>query len=289
MKRCPALKCGAFSFTTIHDPAYTLPSMRIFEPHVHMYARTTNDYEAMAKAGIEVIVEPAFWLGEPRKYPGTFFDYFDHLIGFEHARAARYGIRQYATLAMNPRESNNVPLARDVIKELPRYLENERVVAVGEIGFDKITSEEEDSFLAQVELARRYALPILVHSPHIHKYEGIRRILELLKNVSFEMDRVLIDHNVEESTPMSLKAGCWAGHTVYPITKLSPERMANIVEENGYERMMVNSAADWGPSDPLMVPHTIQELRSRGIPESKIEKLVWDNPYSFFSKSGRLK
>jgi predicted metal-dependent TIM-barrel fold hydrolase len=52
---------------------------------------------------------------------------------------------------------------------------------------------------------------------------------------------------------------------------------------------MVNSAADWGPSDPLMVPHTVEELRARGASEKNIRRLVWDNPVAFFSQSGRLK
>ncbi len=263
--------------------------MRIFEPHAHMYARTTNDYEAMARAGVEVIVEPAFWLGETRKYAGSFFDYFDHLINYEHSRAGRYGIKQYVTIAMNPKESNNHELAQEVLEELPRFLERPTVVAVGEIGFDQINATEEEFFVRQAELAREFKLPILIHSPHLAKYEGIRRLIEALKGMDYAMDRVLMDHNTEDTTPMSLKAGCWAGHTVYPITKLSPERMANIIEDNGTDRMMINSAADWGPSDPLMITHCIEELRGRGRPDADIQKVVWDNPWSFFSKSGRLK
>jgi hypothetical protein len=263
--------------------------MRIFEPHAHMYARVTQDYEAMARAGVEVIVEPAFWLGETRKHPGSFFDYFDHLTGYEHSRAARYGIKQFVTLAMNPKESNNRELAAAVVKELPRFLEREAVVAVGEIGFDAITPAEEEFVVQQIELARRFELPLLIHSPHLSKFEGIRKLLEIVKRVNFPMARTLMDHNVEDTTPMTLKAGAWAGHTVYPITKLSPERVANILEDNGYDRMMINSAADWGPSDPLMVSYCIEELRERGAKEKDIEKLVWDNPVAFFSQSKRLK
>jgi predicted metal-dependent TIM-barrel fold hydrolase len=263
--------------------------MRIFEPHAHMYARTTADYEAMARAGVEYLVEPAFWLGETRKYAGSFFDYFDHLINYEHSRAGRYGIQQYVTIAMNPKESNNYELAQEVLEELPRFLEKPQVVAVGEIGFDAINNTEEEFFVRQAELAREFKLPILIHSPHLGKFEGIKRLIDVLKGMDYGMDNVLMDHNVEDTTPMSLKAGCWAGHTVYPISKLSPERMANILEDNGYAKMMINGAADWGPSDPLMVPHVIEELRSRGADEKNIEKLVWDNPWNFFSKSGRLK
>ena len=37
--------------------------MRIFDPHIHMTSRTTDDYERMAAAGVRAVVEPAFWLG----------------------------------------------------------------------------------------------------------------------------------------------------------------------------------------------------------------------------------
>lgn len=263
--------------------------MRIFEPHAHMYARVTRDYELMAKAGVEMIVEPAFWLGEPRKHAGSFLDYFDHLYNYEHNRAGRYGIKQYVALAMNPKEANDREMAAAVVKELPRYLERERVVSVGEIGFDAINSVEEESFIEQAELARQFKLPLLIHSPHLGKFEGIQRLLDVLKGMKFPMGQVLMDHNVEATTPMTLKAGAWAGHTVYPISKLSPERMANILEDNGYDRMMINSAADWGPSDPLMINHTLNELQGRGAKAKDLQRLVWDNPWTFFAQSGRLK
>jgi hypothetical protein len=262
--------------------------MRIFEPHLHMYARVTQDYEALSRAGVEVIVEPAFWLGQPRNHPGSFLDYFDHLTGYEHNRAGRYGIKQFVSIAMNPKEANNRALAEAVIKEMPRWLENKVVVAVGEIGFDAITPIEEEMMVRQIELARTFGLPLQIHSPHLNKFQGIKRILEVVQQAGFPMEKTLVDHNLEDTTPMTLKAGAWAGHTVYPISKLSPERAANILEENGYDRMMIHSAADWGASDPMMVPHTIDELRGRGAKEKEIERLVWDNPVAFFSQSKRL-
>lgn len=266
--------------------------MPICDPHVHMYARTTDDYEAMALADIRVIVEPAFWLGEPRRHSGSFFDYFEHLHNFETARAAQYGIEHYVTLALNPRESNDPRLRKEVLAELPRFLDGEkypRVVAVGEIGFDKITSAEEESLRAQLEMAREARLPVLIHTPHHQKKLGTERTIAVLRDMKYNMDMVLIDHNTEETTDLSQRAGAWSGHTVYPVTKLSPERAASILERWGTRRMIVNSSADWGPSDPLMVPKVRRELRRRGMPESEIETVVWKNPIEFFSQSGRMR
>jgi len=263
--------------------------MRIFEPHIHMFSRVTDDYEAMALAGVRVVVEPAFWLGQPRRHAGTFFDYFDALVDFESRRAAEYGIRHYCTLSVNPREANDERLAAEVLARLPEYLENERVLAVGEVGFDAITPAEEKALRAQVEIAAAARLPLLVHTPHRDKKRGTERTLAVLAEMKFPAERALIDHNTEETTPLSRAAGCWAGHTVYPRTKLSPERFVNILEEHGTERMLVNSSADWGPSDPLNVAKSAREMAKRGFPEAEIDRVVWQNPVAFFTLSGRLR
>jgi uncharacterized protein len=243
----------------------------------------------MALSGIELIVEPAFWLGEPRRHPGSFFDYFDHLHNYETTRAGQFGIDHYVTFALNPRESNDPVLRKEVLAELPRYLDYPRCVAVGEIGFDKINDAEEESLRAQLKMARERRLPVLIHTPHHQKKVGTERTIAVLRDMDYDMNMVLIDHNTEETTEISQRTGAWSGHTVYPITKLSPERFGNIVQQYGTRRMIVNSSADWGVSDPLMVPKVARELKRRGIVESEVERVVWQNPVEFFAQSGRLK
>ena len=56
--------------------------------------------------------------------------------------------------------------------------------------------------------------------------------------------------------------------TLYPITKCTPARAADMIEMYGTERIMVNSAGDWGHSDPLAVPEFIFEMRRRGHDEA---------------------
>jgi len=262
--------------------------VKIFDPHCHMISRTTDDYERMALCGIHAIVEPAFWLGEPRKRSGSFYDYFDHITGFERQRAANYLIDHYATIAVNPRESNNVPLRDEVLKEMPRWLDRASVVAVGEIGFDDITDAEDASIRAQFEIARKANLPVLVHTPHVRKLEGTLRTIEIIRDLKFPVDRVILDHNTEETIEAARASGCWCGHTIYPVTKLSPERAVSIIEKYGLEKMLINSSCDWGPADPLSVPKAVLEMRRRGFGEDEIKKLVWDNPIAFFSQSRRL-
>ncbi len=262
--------------------------MKMFDPHVHMTSRTTDDYQAMADAGIIAIVEPAFWVGQPRTHVGTFEDYFSSLIGWERFRASQFGIRHFCTLALNPKEANNPRVAQGVIDLLPRYLNKDGVVAVGEIGYDDMTADEDKYFAAQLELALRFDLPVLVHSPHRDKKRGVVRSIALVREVGIPEERVLIDHNTEETLPLVLDTGCWAGHSIYPHTKMDEPRMTELVRRYGTERILINSAADWGVSDPLKVPKTVAVMRSAGVPDSAIETVVWRNPVAFFAQSGRL-
>jgi len=262
--------------------------MKIFDPHVHMTSRTTDDYDAMAKAGVVAIVEPAFWLGQPRTTVGSFVDYFNSLVGWERFRASQFGIRHFCTMGLNPKESNNPKLAEEVLQLLPRYLDKDGVVAVGEIGFDDQTDAESAAFAKQLELAREFDLPVLIHTPHRDKKRGTIRSIETVRAAKFPEERVLIDHNNEETLPIVLESRCWAGHTIYPNTKMDERRMAVLVQKYGSDRIIVNSAADWGISDPLKVPKTIDAMRAAGIDDAVIQRIVWDNPVAFFAQSGRL-
>ncbi len=262
--------------------------MKMFDPHIHMTSRTTDDYEAMARAGIVAVIEPAFWLGQPRTHVGSFEDYFLSLTGWERFRASQFGIRHFCTMALNPKEANNPDLAQGVLELLPRYLEKDGVVAVGEIGFDDMTPAEERAFFAQLELAKEHELPVLVHTPHRDKKRGTERTIALIREARFPESKVLIDHNNEETLPLVLATECYAGHSIYPHTKMDEARMAALVKRYGPERIVINSAADWGVSDPLKVPKTAEVMRREGIAESAIEQIVWRNPIAFFGQSGRL-
>jgi len=262
--------------------------MRLFDPHIHMTSRTTDDYQAMAAAGIAVIVEPAFWLGQPRTHVGSFEDYFLSLLGWERFRASQFGIQHFCTMGLNPKEANDSKIAAGVMELLPIYLEKDGVVAVGEIGYDDMTPSEEKLLVAQVELARTHELPVLIHTPHRDKKRGTLRTLDLLRDLAFPPELALVDHNNEETIRAVLDAGCWAGHSIYPETKMDERRMVEIVKQHGTERILINSAADWGVSDPLKVPKTAALMRTEGISESDIETLCWHNPVAFFAQSQRL-
>jgi uncharacterized protein len=260
----------------------------LFDPHIHMTSRTTDDYQAMAAAGIRAIVEPAFWLGQPRSHVGSFEDYFLSLLGWERFRASQFGIRHLCTMGLNPKEANNSRIADGVMELLRLYVEKDGVVAVGEIGYDDVTPAEEKYFKAQIELAKDAGLPILIHTPHRDKKRGTERTLAVVKESGIAPELVLIDHNNEETLAATLDSGCWAGHSIYPATKMDEQRMVTLVQQYGAERILINSAADWGVSDPLKVPKTAQAMRDAGIASDMVDTICWKNPVNFFAQSGRF-
>lgn len=248
----------------------------------------------MSKAGIEVIVQPSFWLGAPRRFVGTFEDYWEHMITFETVRAKEFGIEHFVCVSVNPKEAAERPLALDALEAMVSkgYLDRERVVAIGEIGYNLINDLEEEIFIKQMDIASEKNMLTTIHLPHKNKPEGIRRIEKILREDNKKMyvrKKILVDHNVEETVGQTLEMGMWAGLSVYPYTKLSPERAMKIIKKHGTERIMIHSAADWGISDPLSVPLVAREMRRSGeFGAGEIEKVTLYNSYEFFKQSPKF-
>ena len=262
--------------------------MRFFDPHIHVTSRTTDDLEAMAAAGVRGLIEPAFWLGQPRTTAGAFVDYFSSLLGWERFRCAQFGVAHFCAIGLNSKEANNEGLAREVLELLPRFALKEGVVAIGEIGYDEITEAEERAYEHQLQFAKDHDMVVMVHSPHRDKKRGIVRSLEVAQNVGVPMDMLVIDHNNEETVQDVLDAGAWAAFTIYPHTKMGSERMCDIVQHYGPERILVDSSADWGVSDPLSVPKTAKLMLERGIAPEAVEKTTWQNALDAYGQSGQI-
>jgi len=262
--------------------------MKFIDPHIHMVSRTTDDYEAMRQAGVVAVIEPAFWLGQPRTNAGSMMDYFSMIVGWERFRAQQFGIRHYCTIGLNSKEANNEALAEEVMDLIPRYAYKEGVVAIGEIGFDDMTDLEEKYFRKQLELAKKLDMLVLIHTPHRNKKEGTSLSMDLCEEHGLEPSKVIVDHNNEETVEEVLDRGYWTAFTIYPGTKMGNERMAEIVKHYGTERIFIDSAADWGKSDPLGVPKTAQLMLNRGISEEDVKKVCYQNALDAYGQSGQF-
>ena len=258
------------------------------DPHVHMVSRTTDDYEKMRDAGVVAVIEPAFWLGQPRTEAGSFKDYFSMIVGWERFRAGQFGIRHYCTIGLNSKEANNEPLAEEVMDLLPLFAMKEGVVAIGEIGFDDMTAAEEKYFGLQLALAKELDTLVLIHTPHRNKKAGTTRSMDVCEEYGLDSSRVIVDHNNEETVEEVLDRGFWAAFTIYPHTKMGNERMVEIVRRYGSERIFIDSAADWGISDPLAVPKTARLMIDRGISREDVVAVTYGNALDAYIQSGQM-
>ncbi|MHB8903051.1 MAG: TatD family hydrolase [Thermoguttaceae bacterium] len=263
--------------------------MQIIQPHYHAIARTAQDYERMAMSGVVAVCEPAFWAGFDRRYPETFIDYFRQISEFEPTRAANYGIRHFCWVAVNPKEADHPELSRAVLEQMPEFFKKPNVLGVGETGLHKSTPNECEIMEAQVQLAIDHDQLLLIHTPHLDdKLHGTRRILEILKGMPIDPAKVWIDH-VEEHTLRPVRdRGYWFGFTLYPITKCSPRRAVDMIEKYGSERLLVNSSADWGPSDPFLLQECILEFRHRGHSVQEALEIFHNNPARYLGQNPKF-
>ena len=301
--------------------------MFIIDPHCHMVSRTTADYQAMALSGVVAISEPAFWAGFDRS-PAGFVDYYHQLTDFEPKRAAQFGIDHYCWICLNPKEAEDLVKAAEVLAEIPKFLSKPTVLGVGEIGLNKNTPNEAKVFQQHVQLAidtfgeeaQRHdgtkalsasepasslsasvpqclsASPshhlILIHTPHLEdKLKGTKMILDMLKEFGGQIDhsRVLIDHVEEHTIKMVLDQGYWAGMTLYPVSKCTPQRAIDMIETYGAEKLMINAAADWGISDPLQTHRAMHEARMRGHTLETLLRVFHNNPATFMGQNPKFK
>jgi predicted metal-dependent TIM-barrel fold hydrolase len=264
--------------------------MRYIEPHAHMVSRTTDDYQSMALAGCHAICEPAFWAGFDRSSPDGFYDYFRQLTEHEPKRAAAHGLKHFCWLCINPKESEDVKLASEVIALIPKFLDRPNVLGIGEIGLNKNSRNELKVFEQHVDLAARHDQLILIHTPHLEdKLKGTRLIIDALKSDSrIKAERVIIDHVEEHTIELVLDAGYWAGMTLYPQSKCTAARAVDMIDQYGSDRLWMNSACDWGVSVPLAVPAAGLEMRRRGYGSEAVDRILYGNPLRFLKQSSKF-
>lgn len=259
------------------------------DPHAHMISRSTDDYEAMARAGVVAVIEPSFWLGQPRTNLGSYLDYMSTILGFEKFRAGQFGIRHYCCIGLNPKEANNEALAEAVLDALPAFAVKDGVVALGELGYDEQTAQEDKCLRAQIELAIELDLPVMIHTPHRDKLRGTLRTMDVLAEHGFDPGRCVIDHNTEDTVRGVLDRGYFAAFSIYPHTKMGNERLIEIVRAFGPERIIVDSACDWGVSDPLAVPKTAALMAERGVTAAAIRQVTYGNALAVYGLSGAMR
>ena len=172
---------------------------------------------------------------------------------------------------------------------LPRFALKEGVVAIGEIGYDEQTECEDKYFRLQLDLAKELDLPVMIHTPHRDKKRGTTRSMDVCEEHGLDPSMVVVDHNNEETVQEVLDRGYWAAFSIYPSTKMGNARMVEILHGYGAERIIVDSACDWGISDPLGVAKTAKLALERGVPEEHVRLTCYQNALDAYGQSGQIK
>ena len=129
----------------------------------------------------------------------------------------------------------------------------------------------------------------MIHTPHRDKKRGTTRSMDVMRGAWPGVPTmVVIDHNNEETVRETLDRGFWAAFSIYPSTKMCNARMVSILEQYGSERIIVDSACDWGISEPLAVPKTAKLAIERGIAEEDVHKVCYANAVAAYGQSGQM-
>ena len=174
----------------------------------------------MHAGGVRAVVEPAFWLGQPRTNVGSFADYFDSLIGWEPFRAAQFGIRHHGTIGAQPQGGQRPALPRGARRAaaLPRQGRRRRGrrdrLRLDDPGGGRgLRRAARAGRRARAARARAHPAP---GQGRRHQAHPRRR-----RRVRHRPGRVVVDHLNEVTVGVVRDSGCWMGFSIYPETKMS--------------------------------------------------------------------
>lgn len=270
----------------------------IIDGHVHMDVRSANEYELMAISGVEAVVIPSTCNGEKRSSKEAYFQFYDRLLTAERQRAERHGLKAGIAVSVDPEDLHEVEIAYEVIEGLPRYFDNPHVCAMGEIGLEKFTPAEVSVFLRQLRLARDYALPVIMHTPHEDKEANLPRMVAILEEAiteyGLERRLLLLDDLTVDTIDCAwgLELGAYGLAVSPPLNgvyvahrKATPREAKELLDRYGAAKLIFNSALGWGYGDPQAISRVLLHLKLMGVREDDLKAVVYDNPKRFFEQN----
>ncbi len=247
------------------------------ELHLHAEGIRDADLATLAFFGLRAAVTCA--RDAPASRPEDLRRHWDELVGLQAARLKAAGIRPLIALGVHPARIPPQGLGA-LLQALPRYFDDPRVVALGELGLQTGSLQEEELLQAQLELALRLRRPVIIHTPEQEKLARTKRVLSLLRESRLSPARALVDHVTLETFPLVRALGCWAGLTLQP-GGLGAQTAAAIVSRHGAEGVVLTSDIGDGPSDLLALPKAAEALRAAGLSRELCQRLLHDGPLAF--------
>lgn len=259
--------------------------MRFIDPHLHTDMINDALLERLVMNGMEAAVIPSPHMFKGTADADTLLRLWRRFLGFEVKSAKTLGYEAYVSLSI-PFYGLSAKSIEQCLKELPQYLENERVVAIGEIGLDVGIKDEEELFRAQLQIAKEHKLPVIIHSSirlAPQAPEVIKQIVAVIKKEKFPMNRVVLDHTGESTFDYRIKTGAMVGLSIC-FDKLPPEVAAQYVLNNPDKRDKLILNCELASGDGYFtVPRAMLAMRQMGMKRDEIEQVVFENPKKFFN------
>lgn len=249
----------------------------MIDTHIHADSRSSEDFEKMYLAGIDTAITCSYY---PYKIENSsiLLNHLNRILEYDTKRASEYGLDLKVALGIHP--TNSIENPEIIYENLYRWIENEQIVAIGEIGLEDLTELEINTFEKQLDIANETKSKVIIHTPRKNKKEVLGKILEILPQ-HLDESHAVIDHINPNVVSDAISSDCMLGLTVQP-QKMEKEDAIAILDEYGFDRFLLNSDISNKPSDPLSVPKTIRELNKLGYSKGDIEKISHRNAQKFF-------
>lgn len=248
----------------------------MIDTHVHADSRSSEDFQEMYLAGIDTAITCSFY---PYKVTEEILlNHLNRILEFDTKRASKYGLDLKVALGIHP--TNSIENPEKTFEQLYSWIENEQIVAIGEIGLEDLTDLEIEIFKKQLVIADETDSKVIIHTPRKNKLEVLKVILDIVPQYLDEKQAV-IDHINQDIIGEVIDKDYMLGLTVQP-QKLDVAGAIAILDEFGFDRFFLDSDMSNNPSDHLSVPKTIRELTRLGYKQSEIEKVSQNNAKNYY-------
>ena len=260
--------------------------MRIVDAHVHLDRVAGEDIMRMAWGGVEVGIVPTPHLMSGLFCSETVIQLWEKTLGYIVEYSASMGVDCYVTLAV-PFYGLSKEGYAECLKALPGYLNEKRVVGIGEIGLDNGNDHEVGLFKDQLAIAKEHSLPVIVHTPTPREPQVSKitdQVLDVLKKEKFPLDRAIIDHTGKNTFETRLNSGCVTGLSIC-YDKLTAEEAVELVINNPDKRdkIVLGSELGYGGAGHLSLVKVAWAMRMSGMTREEIEIVTWNNAKRVFN------
>ena len=287
------------------------------DAHSHLHGLPYQDWEILGMCGVRAVVlscsNPNVHREIHSEPPGyeAMLRYWEGPLLLSRAAERTHFFQVYLGIAISSQTRVN-DIDRLLVK-MEELLQDEAVVAVGELGLDPIQyfgfswplEEQAVVMEEQIKMAARLGKPVILHTPtpkrgqdflgalahgdlppsQEYKRVFLEKDLEIIARAGLDQRRVVVDHGDETIIEDVLdKTQAWIGLSIgSALRKTGPKEAALFVKRYGAERIMLNSDhISYLPYDLFAIPKAIREMKRLNVPESEIRRAVFDNANAFY-------